>query len=880
MAASCTPLGAQSPPPEPYTQPEGSQTSYGHSSATSHFGDSVVEKDDYDFTDTNSFASYPTWESGDMPQAQSRTRIDALRKHNAWQRLIPQLLPIYRRLLRETANLRNPCPYGTRSMCDCPEPRRNITIELLSFDAAQQLVSQGYFPTAPILPSLAVHIRLLDFTSAHFVRASPGVTSWSDSLSAFLEDQGFTTDHDFRKRFGQAARFYFFLKDYHKADLISRRIKIQTHVREFSGGEWAAPELSTRCPICFGGSGTQDYNSRGTQSDIPLHHPSDIFLSPEYVGEIEQFVLRQRKGGTSKSTQTRLDSSILKTCVNGHTAGDETNIKASKKLKDDTGLMALVCRHDLPILLANMKSSGEKQFYAVALIKRIFELIPKSWTITLLYDIACVLEASAQNFDFLGTDFTRIRWGVSVFHAYSHIYPCQVLYHPRFVEGCALFDGEGCERLWNLLMLIIAINRVSGYYQRLYTINRRIQHITLKKYDDLGHFVRHKSEIVQRRLATCRVQLGQILSLGISIEDLRREWADEVQHTCRPKPSAKLEYKKQVDRIAALLTTQDDLRSSLDQLDTQINNGKNNRLTDFAAERKKTQTKYNDTLAQLRATEQLLGIRDCEKIRDLLSSEWARLSIKAGGLKDRLLDLLRERKRMNERSERGFAVASKAHSANDRKLEDHIASAIKKRAPQVKTVYKELNAVYDLMDAEFDAERAPSDAIRPRRISKDELYDLNIDSPIWDNSTLAVEYGDNLSAWAKDVNVRRGIRLMLLVDRCKEELERLKVDRDNLQMFAQQSWLALQWIHGNAVKEKDEDLAFCIGQEVDAWRQRILSWKKQTNSLASNSDPIDSWGPTILHDIPEENDGKAQLMDFQLCLDDDPLVYLLDGLES
>ena len=70
--------------------------------------------------------------------------------------------------------------------------------------------------------------------------------------------------------------------------------------------------------------------------------------------------------------------------------------KASNKIFADTAIMALVCRHDCPLLLVNMTSPGERQHYALALLREFFQQLPNDWHIGLLYDIACQLRRSMQ----------------------------------------------------------------------------------------------------------------------------------------------------------------------------------------------------------------------------------------------------------------------------------------------------------------------------------------------------------------------------------------------------------------------------------------------------------------------------------------------------
>lgn len=57
--------------------------------------------------------------------------------------------------------------------------------------AAEQLVCIGLFPCAPLAPSLAIDIGLLQFTQALFVRLPPNTTSFCETLEYFLECRGY-----------------------------------------------------------------------------------------------------------------------------------------------------------------------------------------------------------------------------------------------------------------------------------------------------------------------------------------------------------------------------------------------------------------------------------------------------------------------------------------------------------------------------------------------------------------------------------------------------------------------------------------------------------------------------------------------------------------
>lgn len=58
-------------------------------------------------------------------------------------------------------------------------------------DAVTQLVTQGYFPCAPVEPSFAVDFTVLQFCEELCLRTAPGVTNLTQSLEAMLERKGF-----------------------------------------------------------------------------------------------------------------------------------------------------------------------------------------------------------------------------------------------------------------------------------------------------------------------------------------------------------------------------------------------------------------------------------------------------------------------------------------------------------------------------------------------------------------------------------------------------------------------------------------------------------------------------------------------------------------
>lgn len=234
------------------------------------------------------------------------------------------------------------------------------------------------------------------------------------------------------------------------------------------------------CIVCVDACFTQkrSNNPRNGRMQDPPNPTPTVFIPECDVKAMEDHVSDCRGGGAGTRKRPRqpveeapdgyengmrIPVSVLDGCSESFVAADEKREKASTRFFVDTGVMALVCHHDRVLWLVNMTSAGEKQHYALTLVKRLFEHLPPDMMVGLLYDIGCQLERSCRKWGFLDDSIlSRINFGISVFHAYGHQWPCQIVYHPRKCTGFGLSDGEGCERLWSALKHLIPVLRVSG----------------------------------------------------------------------------------------------------------------------------------------------------------------------------------------------------------------------------------------------------------------------------------------------------------------------------------------------------------------------------------------------------------------------------------
>jgi len=109
-----------------------------------------------------------------------------------------------------------------------------------------------------------------------------------------------------------------------------------------------------------------------------------------------------------------------------------------------------------------MQSAGEKQHHALVLIETLFQHLPHHYMVGLLYDVGCQLHKSCVNWGFLSAYLHHLIFAISVFHAFGHQWPCQIIYHPQKCNGFGLSNGEGCECFWNSIKKLIAYLCVCG----------------------------------------------------------------------------------------------------------------------------------------------------------------------------------------------------------------------------------------------------------------------------------------------------------------------------------------------------------------------------------------------------------------------------------
>ncbi|KAI6043768.1 hypothetical protein EDC04DRAFT_2866198 [Pisolithus marmoratus] len=624
------------------------------------------------------------------------------------------------------------------------------------------LLQMGFFPCALLGPTLTVSLQVLSLVQQLFMCMPPNVLAWCESLEAYLGGMGYKVDTKggLHHRFGNAYHWYCILK-------ISLDEYIQQHLQcaatppsNFhaassssshsppgvpSSKMWPSEYLRQHCPLCFGSYNWQNDNPshinaivcidacftqkcRSGLQDDPVNPTATVFLSREDIDSMEH----EKSGHASKRHHRdeddgfeqgmRIPTSVLKGCNESFTAADERCQKASTQFFSDTGVMALLCCHDHVIHLANMTSAGEKQHYALALIKSLFSHLPDDFHIGLLYDIGCQLEQSCRKWGFLKPFLPQISFAISVFHAFGHQWPCQLIYHPWKREGFGLTDGEGCEHFWSAIKALIPTLHVSGFHQCLFAIDFQVHHLDMKSLTGLGQWILQHWNHCQVKKASANKGLRKC---GVDTLTLQAEWVSQVAVQTKAAPHR--------------LITDKSYEVRLDELEKELLHGVSD-MTSLNIQLAECHKKIRGFKQALQKQKEALGVNG-------------------------LADLAKLQEALIFKLEHSYR-----QTVSEQRLQNHTETSLS-------TNY---NNMCLQMAALIHQGKAPHGSIAPVLIPRDALFKLDVDDDIWQDSGLDGDLGGFPPAWLADEKVHSGIRSLLELRHCEEEERHLLHERRTL----------------------------------------------------------------------------------------------------
>jgi hypothetical protein len=158
-----------------------------------------------------------------------------------------------------------------------------------------------------------------------------------------------------------------------------------------------------RCPdaiVCLDANFQQKHFSHVKEDPRFLENGDNHGWVEDAAVEKTRLEVEQAKATTVASSRSRLSSTIpskvLDECEESYKAAQEKMRAVDDDAFDSKGIMALVCVHDVPLLLADVKTKGEPRYLAISLLKTLSEHLPECATIGVMYDIGDQLDRTIE----------------------------------------------------------------------------------------------------------------------------------------------------------------------------------------------------------------------------------------------------------------------------------------------------------------------------------------------------------------------------------------------------------------------------------------------------------------------------------------------------
>ncbi|KAJ8094200.1 hypothetical protein PM082_023409 [Marasmius tenuissimus] len=777
-----------------------------------------------------------------------------------WKMLLPTLEDVYLRYKERTTGKVSGGEDAPVHQCSgsCIVVEQDVHVYCLDYHSiqtfrccscqtlAQSLVLDGFFPTSPSQPRMAVAINLLDLYQALCQHSADAVTSLAAALETtyacrgfrLLDAQGNTPTDPLRRALGHSLEWYDMLQNdinrYLENQLENLKMNlpslpdtiscissphsqsnaflmVPSHTSDDltpqpdptnSSDERAEDEpvqetpptpgqcsgyLQRLCPACFGGEKFGETFDRGGDVHVALdgnfHHrhlksggdgvefyESYRFLSKEYVDSVGARIEEARKKPPKPRVPVVSDE-VIDADREAYKAAKGDSEQTSSKRFDENGMMALVCRHDIPLLAASIDTPGEQQKYAVALLEDFFQQIPTQASVAVLYDVGCVLDRSLNTYDFLDESIViRIQFATAVLHAYGHQWVCQLYYNPRLKKGLGLSDGEGNERLWSNLRKLIGLERRSSRARRIWLLDRQCDAIAQDHRRALGATIQRKLiKYVQKKEADA---VRQLRGFGIHMEELRLLWSQQCGAQCSPQSHAPARLKKELEKVLKLTAEIELLEKSIAAIRAAIKKMKFpptdslfllSQLERTHTTLKKKAEELYDSL-NIPQNHPTLANVPLEYLHTLLLARDTKIAIRAKAIAS-----------FQEFAQIDQAVGG-AQEALGTKAHQKTRQAISKRRPALDNLISKFNQYCAYLETSYrPSYNVPVPKPLPSQLAtlrNAELSDLYED--VWVTSSSAPP------RWLTDNNVRKGIRALLILDRCAEERVRLDKEAKNM----------------------------------------------------------------------------------------------------
>ncbi|KAL0572368.1 hypothetical protein V5O48_009603 [Marasmius crinis-equi] len=548
------------------------------------------------------------------------------------------------------------------------------------------------------------------------------------------------------------------------------------------------PYLQRLCPACFSGSrfgwsfkvggdihvacdGSFQHRHMKSGGDGIPFHLSERYLSTEYVDAVGQR-LDAARSKPPKARDLPVPNEVVDADQHAHKAAKGDTEQSPNGRFDHNGLMALVCRHDIPLFIASIDTPGEQQKYAVALVEKLYSMLPEDAAVLVLYDIACVLDRSIQLYDFLPDSIvSRLQFATAAMHAYAHQWSCQLHYNPRLRWGLGLTDGEGTERLWSRLRKLIGIERRSSLARRAWLLDRQCDAIAQDNREDLGSWItRRLIKNVQKKEAEA---VNTLRKNALLEGDLRQQWVEQrAAQTSLRSSNAPTRLKKELAKVIQLQGQILDLEKSITQTKAAIQNmpfppaDSTFALGQLTKAHQTLKAKADVLYTSLDLPQDYPELQDIplEYLHTLILARDIKFTIRS-----KAIHSFFEYDRID-------GAIGGAHGSIGTKQHQLTRKSIAARTPALQNLIRKYNQYCAYLASNYKPEfkipvpkELPVNVAALRDLETSHLYE-----DVW------ITASQTPPRWLTDEKVREGIRAIASLDRAAEERVRLAAEADNL----------------------------------------------------------------------------------------------------
>ncbi|KIK84892.1 hypothetical protein PAXRUDRAFT_152805, partial [Paxillus rubicundulus Ve08.2h10] len=313
------------------------------------------------------------------------------------------------------------------------------------------------------------------------------------------------------------------------------------------------------------------------------------------------------------------------------------------------------------------------------------------------------------------------------------------------------------------------------------------------------------------------------------------EWKAQIAHQTKPLPRHSKDCTaEEIGKVLPLEKSVDHHHTHINVLQQELASPGIVDITDKIHCSAHSESMQNSSTQALILKQRSSGLLACVDLEAMKKDKYLQASLDTCALKICIWEQVCHHKFEIKHLECSYRNTIKEH-----KLHTNVESSIKHCEPTILKLVKAYNTVCDNIHALMQVGRAPRDAIPPRPILCEDLFQLDIDDDIWLDVVVEGDAGVS-PGWLADEEVCQGIHLVLQLDCCEEEEWRLSRECTTMQEWFKREWASI--IH--AEEAAGWDMIYQLQRRTDGLVSVYIQWESKVQHITTAWKMGPTWGPT------------------------------------